>query len=73
MAKIVQHPGCANTPLMTIAEVLGFAQEGRVADCVVIFTDTDGEMHIAWSKQTNADLAASAVVLTTIAASKIME
>ena len=73
MSRIIQHPAAENTPLMTMAEALGHAQEGRMADCVVMFTDTDGQMHIAWSKQSNADLAAAAVVLAQIAATRLAE
>lgn len=73
MAKIIQHPGIDSTPLMTLGEAVGFAQDGRMTDCCVMFTDTDGQMHIAWSKQSNADLAANAVVLAYIAASRLAE
>ena len=73
LARIIQHPGAESTPLMTVADALGIAQEGRMMDCVLMFTDTEGQMHIAWSKQSNADLAASAVVLAHIAATRLAE
>ena len=69
--KVIQHPSATNTPQMTLAECIGLGDQ--VADCCVMFTDTDGNMHIAWSKQTNEILAAYAVVLQHIAASRIIE
>jgi hypothetical protein len=73
MSKIVQHPGVESTPQMTLAEALGIAQAGDMVDCLVMYTDTKGVMHIAWSDQSNADLASSAVVLSHLAATRLME
>ena len=71
MSKIVLHPGVESTPQMTLAEALGHVHV--MADCLVMFTDTKGQMHIAWSDQSNADLAASAVVLSHLAATRLVE
>ena len=54
---------------MTVAEAGGLADQ--MADVCIMWTGHDGNMHIAWSRQTNADLAAYAVVLQHIAASRI--
>jgi hypothetical protein len=44
-----------------------------MADCLFMYTDMAGAMHIAWSRQSNADLAAVAVVLSRIAADRLIE
>lgn len=72
-SKIIQHPGTSNTPLMTISDALGRAQAGEVADVLIIFTDNNGRMHVAWSKQSNEDLAANAVILAHIAATRLLD
>lgn len=72
-SKIVQHPSSTNTPIMTISDALGRAQAGEISDVLIVFTDTAGRMNIAWSKQSNEDLAAAAVVLSHIAASRLMD
>lgn len=71
MGKIIQHPSAESTPQMTLADALGIAQAGEMVDCCVMFTDQLGQMHIAWSRQSDADLAANAVVLAHIAATRL--
>jgi hypothetical protein len=68
--KVVQHPSAENTPSMTVAEAVGISDQ--MADCCIMWTDHDGNMHIGWSRQSNADLACYAVVLQHIAASRII-
>ena len=69
--KVVQHPSATSTPAMTVAEALGMSDQ--MMDCCIMWTDRDGNMHVGWSKQTGADLAAYGVVLSSIAASQLME
>ena len=69
--KIVPHPGVFRTPEITIMEALGVAMNGEMQDCIVIFTDTNGEMHISWSKQSGADLAAAALILEKVALAEL--
>ncbi len=71
MGRIVIHPGAEQTPLNTLVEVLDIAQGGRMVDCIIMFTDADGKMHLAWSRQSNADLAAAAVVLQAAALDRL--
>jgi hypothetical protein len=56
---------------MTVAEAVGLSDQ--MADCCIMWTSHDGNMHIAWSRQSNADLAAYGVVLSSIAASRLIE
>lgn len=70
VGKVVQHPSAENTPHMTVAEALGLSDQ--MVDCCVMWTDQDGRVHIGWSKQSNADLAAYAVVLQYIAANRLI-
>lgn len=73
-SRIVQHPANAKTtPLSTCAEAVGIAQAGQMVDCIVMWTDERGNIHIGWSAQSNADLAAYGVVLTHIAGSRLLE
>lgn len=69
--KVIQHPSAENTPQMTIAEALGLSDQ--MVDCCVMWTDDRGNMHIGWSRQSNADLAAYAVVLQHLAAARLIE
>ncbi len=69
--KVIQHPSATNTPAMTIAEAVGLSDQ--MADCCLMWTDHEGNMHIGWSKQGNADLAAYGVVLQHIAATRLVE
>ena len=70
MPQVIQHPSATNTPAMTVAEAVGLGDQ--MADCCIMWTDHDGNMHIGWSRQTNADLACYAVVLQHIAAVRII-
>lgn len=69
--RVVQHPSAVNTPTMTVAEAVGLADQ--MADVCIMWTAHDGNMHIAWSRMSNADLAACAVVLGHIAAARLIE
>lgn len=70
IGKVIQHPSATNTPAMTVAEAIGLAD--KMVDVCIMWTDHDGNMHIGWSKQTNADLACYGVVLNYIAANRII-
>ncbi len=70
ISKIVQHPN-SRSPQATVAEALGIAQAGGMTDCCVMFADQDGVLHIAWHGS-NSDLAAYAVVLSRIAADRLI-
>lgn len=70
MPKVVLHPSAESTPSMTVAEAVGMSDQ--MADCCIMFTDLEGDMHIAWSKQTDADLAAYGVVLSALAAARLI-
>lgn len=70
--KVHQHPGIESTPIMTLAEAVGIAQAGEMQDVCVMYTDKNGAMHIAWSQQSDADLAAYSVVLSNVAAARLI-
>lgn len=71
MSRVIQHPSSINTPSMTVAEAVGMSDQ--MNDCCIMWTDRVGNMHIGWSKQSNADLACFAVVLQHIAATRLLE
>lgn len=71
MSRVVMHPSATQNPTMTVAEAMGMTDQ--MADCIIMFTDHDGKMHVAWSNQGNADLAAYGVALTHIAASRLID
>lgn len=70
IGKVIQHPSAESTPAMTVAEAVGLSDQ--MADCCIMWTDLDGNMHIGWSRQEKADLAAYGVVLSYIAANRII-
>jgi hypothetical protein len=73
-SKIVTHPSAGGSPEALIAEALGIAQSGQMADMVVLWVDKErGNYRICWSSCGNHDLAAYGAVLTHVAASRLIE
>lgn len=70
--KIIQHPSSAYTPSVVVSEAVGLMD--RMEDAVILWTDKEtGEIHVGWSKQRPADLAAYAIVLHEIARSQVIQ
>ncbi len=70
--KIVQHPSSDRTPIVLVSEAVELM--ARMEDAVILWTDREtGEMHVGWSQQTAADLAAYAIVLHEIARSQVIQ
>lgn len=72
-SKIVAHPTPLPTPLMTISEALGIAQADGMKDVCIVYTDAGDQIRVLWSKQSGADLAAAALVLTATATKKLTD
>lgn len=70
-SRVIQHPSSTNTPGMTVAEAVGLSDQ--MIDCCIMWTDAAGNMHIGWSRQSNADLACYAVALQHIAGTRLLE
>ena len=59
------------TPQQVLAHAYGRAQAGELRDVIIVATETDGTMQIAWAGCSGADLAVAALYVQAEAAKQL--